>query len=79
MKVYIFVGVFLPIGIYLLVQGIRCSITVKAKLRQLSDYDAKKIQLSYGDMSYVDKGKGEVILSIHGIFGGYDQAFDGGT
>ena len=76
MKVYIFVGVFLAIGIYLLVQRIRCSITVKAKLRQLSDYDAKKIQLSFGDMSYVDKGKGEVILSIHGIFGGYDQAFD---
>ena len=27
-------------------------------------------------MSYVDSGSGEVILSIHGIFGGYDQAYD---
>lgn len=27
-------------------------------------------------MSYVDTGKGEVILSVHGIFGGYDQAHD---
>ncbi len=27
-------------------------------------------------MTYVDQGTGEVILSIHGIFGGYDQAFD---
>ncbi|MDD5900859.1 MAG: alpha/beta hydrolase [Lachnospiraceae bacterium] len=27
-------------------------------------------------MSYVDKGSGEIILSVHGIFGGYDQAYD---
>ena len=24
----------------------------------------------------MDEGKGEVILSIHGIFGGYDQAYE---
>ena len=76
MKVYIFIGVFLAIGVYLIVQGIRCNIATKGKLRQLSDYDAKTIPLSYGDMSYVDKGSGEVILSAHGIFGGYDQAYD---
>ena len=76
MKVYIFVGVFLVIGMYLIVQGIRCNIATKEKLKQLSDYDAKTIHLSYGDMSYVDEGSGEVILSVHGIFGGYDQAFD---
>lgn len=76
MKEYILVGVLLAIGLYLIVQGIRCRIATKEKLRQLSDYDAKMIHLSYGDMSYVDKGKGEVILSVHGIFGGYDQAFD---
>lgn len=27
-------------------------------------------------MTYIDEGAGEVILSIHGIFGGYDQALD---
>lgn len=27
-------------------------------------------------MSYVDKGEGSVILSVHGIFGGFDQAYD---
>lgn len=27
-------------------------------------------------MAYVDKGEGEVILSVHGIFGGYAQAYD---
>lgn len=36
----------------------------------------KTIRLSYGDMTYVNKGTGEVILSVHGIFGGFDQAFD---
>ena len=27
-------------------------------------------------MSYVDTGEGETILCVHGIFGGYDQAYD---
>jgi len=27
-------------------------------------------------MTYVDVGEGDVILSVHGIFGGYDQAYD---
>ena len=76
MKVYILVGVLLVAGMYLLVQGIRCNRATKEKLKQLSEYDAKTISMSYGDMSYVDKGNGEVILSVHGIFGGYDQAFD---
>ena len=76
MKVYILVGVLLVGGMYLLVQGIRCNRATKEKLKQLSEYDAKTISLSYGDMRYVDKGNGEVILSVHGIFGGYDQAFD---
>ena len=76
MKVYIGVGVLLVAGMYLLVQGIRCNRATKEKLKQLSEYDAKTISLSYGDMRYVDKGNGEVILSVHGIFGGYDQAFD---
>ena len=76
MKVYILGGVLLVAGMYLLVQGIRCNRATKEKQKQLSEYDAKTISLSYGDMSYVDKGNGEVILSVHGIFGGYDQAFD---
>lgn len=32
--------------------------------------------LSYGEITYVDSGEGEVVLSVHGIFGGYDQAYD---
>ena len=43
---------------------------------RLASYGAKTAVLSYGNMSYVDKGEGEIILSVHGIFGGYDQAYD---
>ena len=66
----------LLIAIYLLVQGVRCNRAMKDSTVRLTEYGAKTIQLKYGDMTYVDRGEGEVILSIHGIFGGYDQAFD---
>ena len=69
-------GISLAIGTGLIVQGIRCSIAVKEGINRLSGYEAKTIRLDYGDMTYVDMGAGEVILSVHGIFGGYDQAFD---
>lgn len=37
---------------------------------------ANQIKTSFGKMSYIDEGDGEVILSCHGICGGYDQAYD---
>lgn len=37
---------------------------------------AKIADTSYGKVSYIDKGNGEVILICHGICGGYDQAYD---
>lgn len=40
------------------------------------DKDLHRITTSYGKLSYIDKGLGEVILSCHGICGGYDQAAD---
>ncbi len=64
------------ISTYLVVQGIRCGIEVKKAYHRIKTYDAKKITLSYGNMTYVDKGKGEAILVVHGICGGYDQAYD---
>lgn len=73
---FITLGIITTLGIVLMVQGIRCSFAVKAAEKRLETYQAQEVELSYGKMSYVDKGEGEVILSIHGIFGGYDQAFD---
>lgn len=76
MGIYITVIILLFLVSYLFIQGIRCNITVEASKERLAAYNAKTAMLSYGNMSYVDKGKGEAILSVHGIFGGYDQAYD---
>ena len=55
---------------------IRFVSAVKSGKERLVQYNADTVKLSYGDMTYVDRGEGEVILSVHGIFGGYDQAYD---
>ena len=36
----------------------------------------KKVSTKYGKISYIDEGNGEIILSVHGICGGYDQAYE---
>lgn len=69
-------AVLFVIALYLVIQGIRCGFAVKEGEKRLLSYNAKTADLSYGKMIYVDEGDGEVILSVHGIFGGYDQAFD---
>jgi len=76
----LFLGIILLIFVFflafLIIQKVRCNMALKDSKKWLSLYEAKTIELSYGNMSYVDKGKGETILSVHGIFGGYDQAYD---
>lgn len=76
MWIYIVAGVLLLLAVYLIIQGVRCNIAVKESTERLVSYNAKTVNLSYGNMSYVDIGKGDVILSVHGIFGGYDQAYN---
>ena len=76
MWIYIIGGVLLFLVVYLIVQGIRCSIAVKESKERLATYGSKTVQLSYGNMSYIDTGEGKTVLSVHGIFGGYDQAYD---
>jgi pimeloyl-ACP methyl ester carboxylesterase len=68
--------VLVALASYLAVQGVRCNIAVNESRERLPEYGAKTAELSYGDMTYVDEGDGEVILTVHGIFGGYDQAYD---
>lgn len=76
MWIYIVGGILFVLAIYLIVQGIRCNMAVKEGKERLVTYGAKTANLSYGNMTYVDRGEGEIILSVHGIFGGYDQAYD---
>ncbi|MHC1746953.1 MAG: alpha/beta fold hydrolase [Cellulosilyticaceae bacterium] len=74
--IYILITLIFIVVVYLGIQAILCEKAVKLGRNRLKTYNAKIAKLSYGNMSYVDRGDGEVILSIHGIFGGYDQAFD---
>lgn len=64
------------IVVYLLVQGVRCHAAVSDSEERLKTLHVQTAHLSYGDMTYLDEGEGDVILSVHGIFGGYDQAYD---
>lgn len=75
MKWFLF-GLLAVIVLYLLIQGIRCMSGLRKSQEKLRSYEVSTAALSYGAMTYVDVGEGEVILSVHGIFGGYDQAFD---
>ncbi|HQC55012.1 MAG TPA: alpha/beta hydrolase [Clostridia bacterium] len=68
--------ILLTIVLYLGIQGIRCAVGVKKAQAKLDSYDSKVANLSYGSMTYIDTGSGETILSVHGIFGGYDQAYE---
>jgi len=73
----IILSILVIVLLYLLIQRIRCQSALQESKERLSSYyNAKTVSLSYGDVTYVDEGEGEVILSVHGIFGGYDQAFD---
>lgn len=61
-----------------IVLGIQFYGVRKAALERFASYQSKAetITISYGRMSYIDEGSGEVIISCHGICGGYDQAYD---
>ncbi len=74
--IYIVGSALLFLAGYLIVQVIRCNTAVREGKERLAAYGAETVSLSYGDMTYVDKGEGPVILSVHGIFGGFDQAYD---
>ncbi|NLJ70190.1 MAG: alpha/beta hydrolase [Clostridiaceae bacterium] len=62
--------------LYFLIQGIRCAKGLNKARNKLNSYQTKTADLSYGSMTYIDEGQGVVILSVHGIFGGYDQAYE---
>lgn len=80
--VFIVSGILLIFTVYLIVQGIRCHAAVKEGAKRLAAYGAQTAELSYGSMTYVDSAiqnglqNGDTILAVHGIFGGYDQAYD---
>ena len=70
---------------YMGVQGIQCRRALHDAVDELASYPVKTVHLSYGEIAYLDimpTGSSSaysdppVILSLHGIYGGYDQAFE---
>lgn len=57
---------------------IKFNIALKKATERFETYQkkAESIETSYGKITFIDEGEGEVILSCHGICGGYDQAYD---
>ena len=70
---YAFLMIFV---LYFLIQAVRCDLGLDQAREKLSSYEVKTAELSYGTMTYIDEGEGEVVLSVHGLFGGYDQAYE---
>jgi len=64
------------LGLFFLIADNMCNRSVKKANKRLENYKHKEIKLSSGNVTYLDRGKGEAILSVHGICGGYDQAFE---
>ncbi|MGI6608495.1 MAG: alpha/beta fold hydrolase [Erysipelotrichaceae bacterium] len=69
-------SVLILLAVYFSLQGILCLIGLNEANKKLQSYGVKTAELSYGNMTYLDENQGEVILSVHGIFGGYDQAYE---
>lgn len=72
----IVIGFVALVVLTLAVQAVRCKLAADKSKSRLESYHAKSVDLSYGKMAYVDRGTGVPILSAHGLFGGYDQAYD---
>lgn len=70
--------VFSILGIVVLIGYIRFYFVKKRASERFKKYKtkAKEATSSYGKVSYIDEGQGEVVLICHGICGGYDQAYD---
>lgn len=58
--------------------AINFNIVLKKATKRFDTYQkkAESVETSYGKITFIDEGVGEVILSCHGICGGYDQAYD---
>jgi len=66
--------------IVLVILGIIITIQYKIDIHRaydkLANYKTQTIDTKFGKMTYFDAGSGEAVLLSHGIFGGYDQAYE---
>jgi len=72
----VLIAIVIILVIYLLAQGVRCYLDLGKAKEKLKSYNKTELDLSYGKITFIDEGEGDIILSVHGIFGGYDQAYE---
>lgn len=72
----IIVGGILLVLVFII--AIEFNIALRKATKRFDTYQkkAESVETSYGKITFIDEGEGEVILSCHGICGGYDQAYD---
>lgn len=72
----ILTGIIVIIAFVLVIQYVQLQRELVTAEQRLNSYQPQNITLGYGEMTYVDKGAGQVILVAHGISGGYDQGYE---
>jgi len=72
----LFVIIIISISFYTIIMSIKLTIDLKDAKEKLKSYQPSQMILSYGNIEYLDRGDGEVLLVCHGIFGGFDQGYE---
>ena len=72
----LFVIIIISISFYTIIMSIKLTIDLKDAKKKLKSYQPSQMILSYGNIEYLDRGDGEVLLVCHGIFGGFDQGYE---
>ena len=72
----LFVIIIISISFYTIIMSIKLTIDLKEANEKLKSYQPSQMILSYGNIEYLDRGDGEVLLVCHGIFGGFDQGYE---
>lgn len=69
-------GVAALLAVFLVFQAVTLPGAISQAEERLAAYGAQTLALPGGQMQYMDKCSGPVVLVSHGISGGYDQAYD---
>lgn len=67
--------IILAVSVFSIITAIRYKADIKKAYDRLDSYQAESINTEFGQLSYIDAGRGEPVLISHGIFGGYDQGY----
>jgi hypothetical protein len=73
---YIMLALLAILLIFCTITAIQYRSDIRASYEKLNSYPVQSINTEFGKMSFMDTGTGDAVLLSHGIFGGYDQAYE---